>query len=219
VTTLEDRVMFAKWHREFDVSPRDLAIYLNVESLEGTYPCLEDNLKRDLLRIAFNHWGLSIRMATLGKEWEETLRALFAAGAKAEVLCEQAIDDNPGKPESRASGDEVMASRMSCGGLVDARVTLKGFRYLVSRTDYLGVKLDKIRSHKRFKIHFDEFFMRSWCDQYIGDSCIEPHVLNLYYDDELSTWIMWNAMYEDYCGEFWDLLDHPERMMPGTWVE
>jgi hypothetical protein len=47
----------------------------------------------------------------------------------------------------------------------------------------------------------------------------KPHIFSLYYDDDLSIWAMWDSMYEAYCGEFWDMIDHPERTMPGTWMD
>jgi hypothetical protein len=84
--TLSERLRFIK---SFDwiFSPRELAIYLDVESLEATYPSLDDDLKCELLRVVLNQWGFHSNIAGGVESWEHAFGALFAAGAEFEVLC------------------------------------------------------------------------------------------------------------------------------------
>jgi hypothetical protein len=213
-------------------SPETLAYYLGIESCETAYPALEDSPKRELTRLAINHWGYSSAWNKGDRVWEQTLRALFTAGAKLGVLRSQETEDNPdvsryGKPEDRDLVELIrhfvvpfsFHRALMHGGLVEARDTLKGFQHLVSRTDCIGIELGTSQPSGRFDICFDEVLMRSSYRIHRTDPFIDPHTLSLYYDDSLSTWVMWNSMYEEYCGEFWDLLEHPERTMPGTWVD
>jgi hypothetical protein len=231
VTTAE-RLAFIALAKQRWILPRELAIYLDIESLEAAYPSLEDNLKRDLLRVALNQWSFCLEDPTLSDEWDATFRALFAAGARFEVLCSERLieildEATSEKPEAQVLIEVIRhfvrpyAWRATdwYGGLVKARDTLRGLRHLISRTEEAGIKLETIQSCKRLEICFDEEFMRSSGDMIVGYPCIHPHTLSLHYDDGSSTWVMWNSTYEEYCGEFWDLLEHPARMFPGTWVD
>jgi hypothetical protein len=214
------------------ISPRSLANYLGIESIEAAYPTLEESIKREITRVAINRWGHSAGMGLSSDAWEQTLRALYVAGFKLEVLHSQDSEGDPnvsGHGMSEIHGVAEMIRHFvgpyawgRAGPpkrLLEARDTLEGFRYLVPRTDYLGIRLETGRHCGRLEICFDEDFRR-WPYRRHGDGpCIDPHTLSLYYDDTLSTWVMWNPMYEEYCGEFWDLLEHPERTMPGTWVD
>lgn len=231
--TIAERLRFVAGIGLNLISPRDLANYLDVGSLEAAYPVLEDHLKRELLRVAMTQWGYWSGWST-SEEWEYTLRALLIAETNDEVSRSQdtvmhPTVSGPAKPEHRGVvglirnfvRPYVWAKTNIRGGRIVARDSLKGFRYLISRTEYLGIKLETTRSCERHDICFDEEFMRSSCDMFGWGTCIDPHTLSLYYDDDSSTWVMWNAMYEQYCGEFWNLLEFQtgERTMPGTWVD
>jgi hypothetical protein len=214
------------------ISPKSLANYLGFESLESVYPTLEDSTKHDITRLAINSWGHFSGWNFSDDAWEQTLRAMFVAGIKLKVLYSQ--DTKSNSNVSRDPGSDIQGVVEMIRQFVrpyawqkavhqirhiEARDTLKGFQYLVSRTDYLGIKLETGQHYGRLEVCFDEDFMRTPNTIFIKDPCIDPHTLSLYYDDSLSTWVMWNAMYEEYCGDFWDLLEHPERTMPGTWVD
>jgi hypothetical protein len=232
--TTAERLQFVVSGRQRYISPRDLAVYLNIESLEAAYPAFEDKMKYDLLRVALNQWAYSLGWLgeeTLVEEWEGAFRALFAAGAQLEVLCSQETEEKPderfAKPKARVLLEVIRHfvrpyawhKTDHHGGLVDARDTLKGLRHLTSRIRYLGMELETIQPRERLDICFDEKFMRSSGDFVTGDPCIDPHTLSLYYDDGSSAWMLWCSTYENYCGEFWDLLEHPAMMLPGTWVD
>jgi hypothetical protein len=212
------------------VSPESLENYLGIESLEAAYPTLEDSLKHEIMRVAINQWGYFSAFETsgTGNMWEQILRAWFVAGAKLEMLCSRETGDNPEVPRYGKPGDQEFLELIrqfvgpyawhkasTRGDLIEARHSLKGFHHLISRTDFL-LATGQVRG--RFEICFDEVFMPSSSENsWYRD--IDPHTLNLYYDESLSAWVVWNSMYEEHCGEFWDLFEHPERTMPGTWVD
>jgi hypothetical protein len=148
------------------------------------------------------------------------------------VLCSSNTEKDPNrstfaKPEARLLIEVIRHFVRPCawqqtkyhGGVVDARHTLRGFRHLIPRIQCLGINLESVQPRERLDICFDEDFMRSTSDFVTDDPCVDPHTLSLYYDDGSSAWIVWSSTYEEYCGEFWDLLEHPERTMPGTWVD
>jgi hypothetical protein len=222
-TPLLERIEHMAWNRQLYTSPRDIAHFLESESLEAAYAKSEDNRKRYLLRLALNQWGCNVgdgRRSTASEIWEEALQRLFAVGARFGVLCRQDSAENPEHEVMievirhfvRPYAWENAARR---GYPLEARDFLKGFQFLISRLKHLGIKLGKISSGTRLEIRCGEDFI--W-DHHRLDSWI-PHPLSLYYDDGLSTWVVWDSAYEEYCGEFWDLLEHPERTIPGTWID
>jgi hypothetical protein len=157
---------------------------------------------------------------------------LFAAGAHFEVLCSQETEEEPDgstlpKPEARVLVEVIRhfvrpyawQQTDYHGGLVDARDTLRGLRRLISSIQCLGINLERIQPRERLDICFDECFMQSSGAFVADDPCIDPHTLSLYYDSSSLAWMMWSSTYEGYCGEFWDLLERSERIMPGTWVD
>ena len=230
--SMMERLEFMSSSRRRCILPRDLAHYLNIESLEGAYSRLEDSLKGGFLQVALNKWACCSGQTTLSEEWENTFRVLFAVGAEFGVLRNRETREQPDMTALELPRDEsvvnlirhfvrpyVWAEAEYHGGLIEARRTLKGFQYLISRLSHLGIKLKATPSCERFEIHFDKDYMLPYWTRWRPDSGIDPHTLSLYYDHELSTWILWNAMYEEYCGEFWASLEHPERTMPGTWVD
>lgn len=97
-------------------------------------------------------------------------------------------------------------------------MTLKGIRHLISRTNFLGIELVTNGSIKRMEICFDEDYMRASDNPSRNRLWMDLHILSLYYDSDALTWVVWNATYEEYCGEFWALLEIPERTIPGAWV-
>jgi hypothetical protein len=241
--TTAERLKFVGLGRQHYISPRDLTVYLNIESLEAAYSAFEDDMRYNLLRVALNQWAYSLGLPgqeTLSEEWERAFRKLFAAGAEFEVLCSRRTVESPdvSMPEPQNSGSEAMVEliRQFVGpyaferwarstdwadlnkDLVNVQNTLNGVQYLFSRIKYLGIKLDTISPCKRLEFRFDD-------DYEVPGSCfranqwIVPHTLSLYYDDGMSTWVGWDSAYEEYCGEFWDLLEHPERTIPGTWID
>jgi hypothetical protein len=230
-TPLLERIERMAWNRQLYCSPRDLAYVLNIDSLEAAYPRLKDHRKRYLLGLAFNQWGSMVGHHGAAKAsgiWEETMQALFAAGAQFEVLCSQKAGEHPGNGKPGIPGDEIVVELIRHfvrpyawetashrGYPLEVRDFLRGFQFLISRLKHLGIKLETISSYKRLEVRFGEDFTY---DHYRPDPWI-PLTLKLYYDDVLSTWVLWDSMYEEYCGEFWDLLQHPERKMPGTWFD
>jgi hypothetical protein len=229
-TPLLERVEHMTGNRQLYASPRGLAHLLIVDSLEEVYSRLKDKQKCHLLRLALNQWGCNAgegRIATASERWEETFQALFAAGARFKMLCSQDTD-NPASVVPSDLGDRVMIELIRHfvrpyawenaahrGYPLESRNFLKAFEFLMSRLKYLGMKLETLSPRKGLGIRFGEDF--TW--KYGKPDPWIPLTLSLYYDEASSTWVMWNSMYEEYCGDFWDLLDHPERMMPGTWVD
>ena len=230
--TLPDRLGYVLRNADFFVSPRDLAIYLDVGSMEAAYPGLESNLKSDLLHVALSQWGYWAKNKIPSEEWEKTLQALFDVGADLEVLCSQETGKTAAEQSFRNLGGDAMVGLMHSfvrhyawssadrrTNVIEARDTLEGFQCLISRAKFSGVKLGTISSLKRFEICFDADFMWPWCDPLCDITLLDPHTLSLCYDGDLSTWVIWNSTYEEYCGEFWNSLDHVELMIPGTWVD
>lgn len=226
---IADKLDYIIQTRRSCISPRNLAVYLDIESFEVAYPMLEESLQGDLLRLVIMQWGFYTASVTSGEEWVELLRALIAAGAKLDTLCSQRAEENPGWPKYRKPGDEVVVEliRHSIGPYTRAfpvyvfeyQDSLQGVRRLIARMEYLGIKLETVQPCKMHEISVDADFLWLHRTASVLEPYIEPHTLSLYYDDKLSTWVMWDSTYEGYCGDFWDLLEHPEQVMPGTWID
>ena len=204
---------------------QNVADYLGFESFEIAYLMSDDNTKRDFLRLALNKWGsCSGRKDAASKEWENIIRQLFALGARFELLGH--VEEKEASPEVVQGGiirDEAVVEVIRqlvveyfwgkmdlhiCQGSV--RDLVHGFEYFVSKTESHGIKLGASLSCRRFEVCLDSKFMVAEHGWWI------PHEVSLFYDDGLSSWVMWDSTYETYCGEFWDMIDHPERTMPGT---
>lgn len=220
-------------------SPQHVARYLGIGSFEVAYPTLNDNSKRDLLRGALHMWGCySAKADVKSEEWENTIQRLFALGASFELLCDgSGREEGPIQVKEGAKGDEVVVEvlRQFVAPYACIRAWFKnwdhsleystqrfveGFEYFVSKTAHLGIGLETRPSCERFEICIDDRF-NVWTGtlEAAKDCLWKPHGLSLYYDAGLSTWVMWDSMYEEWCGEFWDLIDHPQRTMPGIWID
>lgn len=216
---------------QYSRSPQVLASYLGTESLETTYVILDNEAKRDLLRAAIHQWGicsnvtihqwgiLSEKMKVESEEWDNTMRGLFALGARFELLGSGEEDsERPEEVKGGIIGPYVWSRWMDSlhvfRDIVDNFI--HGFEIFISKTKCLGIELEASPTCRRFEFCLDSDFIWS-TDTFCNDEWYwEPHRFSLYYDDDLSTWVMWDSMYEAYCGEFWDMIDHPEIMMPGT---
>jgi hypothetical protein len=229
--TIAEKLDYIIWTRRSCISPQDLAVYLDIESIEVIFPRLDECLRGDLLRVLIMQWGLHTASVNSGEEWGETLRELIAAGAKLNMLCSQKPEDIPDRSNQRNPGDEVVVEmiRHSIGPytwasadfsvrVFEARDSLQGVRRLISRMEYLGIKLETVQPCKMHEISVDADFLWLHRTGSVLEPYIEPHTLSLYYDDKLSTWVIWDSTYEGCCGDFWDSLENPERVMPGTWV-
>lgn len=217
----------------YSCTPREVANYLGFESFEIAYPTLGDESKRELIRIALNRWGFSSGIRdTTSDEWQNTLRRLFALGARLEMLGSgDEKEERLGGAEEGVERDEAVVQVLrlfvleyflaKIGELryyYRGRDVAEGFECFLSKTERLGIKLGASSSCKRFEICIDDGFVYLM-NLDAEDCCWEPHDFGLHYDEDLLTWVMWDLTYEKYCGEFWDLIDHPERTMPGTWVD
>lgn len=214
-------------------SPQEVAEYLGMESFEVAYTMSSDDTKRDLLCVALNKWGYSVGERDAASEkWEKTVQGLFALGASFRLLVR--IGEKEETPEGTRRGlveDEAVVevirhfvvqyfwSKIDFDLPIVIRDFIDGFEYLISRSEYLGLELGASSPCRRFELCFDYEFM--FPDDILDeeDDWWKPYSFSLYYDNKSSTWVMWDSMFEAYCGEFWDLIDHPERMMPGTWVD
>jgi len=233
-STVAGRLRYTKDRCMDLVSPRDLAIYLDFESLEAAYSTLEDRLRPDLLRVALRQWVYSLawsEQATLCEEWENILQSLFAAGARREWLCSGGTEEVKGGSESVGSEDKARAEVIRSVGQFDwakpdhsedflePRDLLKSFQCLVSRTERLGIKLETFESCRRLEMHLDDDNLWPVFGLFRTFTYLDSRTLSLYYEDDTSTWVIWNSMYEEYCGEFWALLENPGSTIPGAWVE
>lgn len=218
-------------------SPQHVANYLGIESFEAAYSTLNEKSKRGLIHGVLHMWGCySAKADIISEEWENTLQRLFSQGASFELLCDGSRQkERPIRGEKGARGDEVVIEVIRHfvapyayvrAWLTDRSPSIKyntqrfveGFGYFISKTKHLGMRLERKSSCKRFEMWIDDDFVEWTGAAHPDNRESEAHTVNLYYDDDLSAWVMWDSMYETYCGEFWNLIDHPERTMPGTWI-
>lgn len=224
-------------HFPCSFSPQKVASYLGIESFEIAFPTSNVNTKRELLCVALNKWGYSSGEGNpASEEWGQTVQSLLALGASFDLLGRvEEKEDHPDGTKGRTVGYEAVAEVIrhfavdyvwakfgNSAYQYDARDVADGFEYFISKTECLGIRLGASSSCRRFEICIDDGFVYS-SETLDAEDCWDcwwkPHEFSLYYDNNLSTWVMWDSMYETFCGEFWDLLEHPERTMPGTWVD
>lgn len=226
---LTDRLEFAASAVTHLSSPMDVAHYLNVESLAAAYPRSAKNQQFWFLRIALHQWAYYSRDATLREQWERTFEPSIAAGANLRVLSSRETSESLNDSESERQvvvelishfiGPYVSSNGMFQGGPVVARDTFHGLQLLISRLRVLGIELETLTCCKRLEICFDDLHLLPFCHIWKADTSIEPHILSVCYNDDLSTWEVWNSTYEEHCGEFWASLEDPERVIPGSWIE
>lgn len=221
-------------------SPEYVANYLGIVSFEVAYPLSEDDSKKDLFRAALSHWAACSADPSAKSEsegWENTIRRLFALGANFRLLCGGRGKEETAKAiKQGVRRDEIVVEvihhfvvpyALARAWVMKVRVpefhhtreVVNGFECFISKTEHLDISLGPSSSCRRFDLRIDERFVYSDFNCDADDRWWEPHDCSLYFDDGLSTWVMWDSAYEVYCGEFWDLIDHPEKTMLGTWIE
>ncbi|KAE9367098.1 hypothetical protein N431DRAFT_418216 [Stipitochalara longipes BDJ] len=87
-----------------------------------------------------------------------------------------------------------------------------------------GLDLEQYGREEKRRL-FSRRVSREWvCYEFNYREKVRPRcrlrLLNLTYGPEPSDWVFWIVpVMEPYFAEFWDMVDHPERAMPGAWED
>lgn len=94
-------------------------------------------------------------------------------------------------------------------------------RDYVSELMRLGIDMPTIIDIERqvaARCEFREFMVPFSIKDPYGTDWMRSRIIAVTYGPQVEDWDVWfSNPFDEWAGEFWDMIDHPERAMPGAW--
>ncbi|TVY32214.1 hypothetical protein LSUB1_G008307 [Lachnellula subtilissima] len=105
----------------------------------------------------------------------------------------------------------------ACGLIKVARLTMIAW---IEQLQTMGIDLLEY-GRKEKELHIQEKVAKEYFGHYLCRSiCPKIRLISFTYGPEPADWHFWfTEVMENYFIQFWDMVDHPERAMPGAWIE